>query len=40
MTLEEAIKARHSVSNYKHRPLSEELIGVLQHKADECNTLA
>ena len=39
MTLEEAIKTRHSVRNYKHQPLSEELIGVLQQKIDECNTL-
>ena len=39
MTLEEAIKARHSVRNYKHQPLAEELIGVLQQKIDECNTL-
>lgn len=38
MTLEEAIKARHSVRNYKHQPLSEELISVLQQKIDECNT--
>ena len=39
MTLEEAIKVRHSVRNYKHQPLEEELIGVLQQKIDECNTL-
>lgn len=39
MTIEEAIKARHSVRNYKHQPLSEELIGVLQQKIDECNRL-
>ena len=39
MTLEEAIKARHSVRNYKRQPLSEELIGVLQQKIDECNAL-
>ena len=39
MTLEEAIKARHSVRNYKHQPLSEEHIGVLQQKIDECNLL-
>ena len=40
MTLEEAIKARHSMRNYKHQPLSEEQIRVLQHKIDECNTLS
>ena len=39
MTLEEAIKARHSVRNYKHQPLTEELIRVLQQKIDECNRL-
>ena len=39
MTLEEAIKARHSVRNYKHQPLSEEVIDILQHKIDECNSL-
>lgn len=37
MTLEEAIKVRHSVRNYKHQPLSEEVIGLLQQKIDECN---
>ena len=39
MTLEEAIKARHSERNYKHQPLSEEIIDILQQKIDECNTL-
>ena len=39
MTLEEAIKARHSVRNYKHQPLSEEVIDILPKKIDECNTL-
>ena len=39
MTLEEAIKARHSVRNYKHQPLSEEIIATLQQKIDECNSL-
>ena len=39
MTLEEAIKARHSVRNYKYQPLSEEVIDILQQKIDECNTL-
>ena len=34
------IFARHSVRNYKHQPLSEEQIRVLQHKIDECNTLS
>ncbi len=35
MTIEEAIKARHSVRNYKHQPLSEEVIDILQKKIDE-----
>ena len=39
MTLEEAIKARHSVRNYKHQPLSEEVIDILQQKINECNSL-
>lgn len=39
MTIEEAIKARHSVRNYKHQPLTEELIKTLQKKIDECNLL-
>lgn len=39
MTLVEAIKARHSVRNYKHQPLSEEVIDILQKKIDECNAL-
>ena len=39
MTLEEAIKARHSVRNYKHQPLSEEVIDILQQKIDECNSV-
>lgn len=39
MTLEEAIKARHSVRNYKHQPLPEEIIGALRKKIEECNQL-
>ena len=39
MKLKEAIEARHSVRNYKHQPLSEEVIDILQQKIDECNTL-
>lgn len=39
MTLEEAIKVRHSVRNYKHQPLTEELIEILHQKIDECNRM-
>lgn len=37
MLIEEAIKARHSIRNYKHQPLTEEMIEVLQQNIDECN---
>ena len=37
MTLQEAIKARHSVRRYIHRPLSQEIIDTLQANIDECN---
>ncbi|MCQ2257704.1 MAG: nitroreductase family protein [Bacteroidaceae bacterium] len=37
MLIDEAIKARHSVRNYKHLPLTEEMIEVLQQNIDECN---
>ena len=39
MTIEEAIKARHSVRNYKLQPLTEEVIDILQQKINECNSL-
>lgn len=39
MTLEEAIETRHSVRNYKHQPLTEEVTTILQQKIDECNRL-
>lgn len=37
MTLEEAIKARHSVRKYIDKPIDENLIKTLQEKVDECN---
>lgn len=37
MTLQEAIKQRHSVRKYIHKPLSEDVIKILQEKVDECN---
>lgn len=37
MLIEEAIKARHSIRNYKHQPLTEEMIEVLKQNIDECN---
>ena len=37
MTLEEAIKARHSVRKYIDKPSDENLIKILQEKVDECN---
>ena len=37
MTTEEAIKQRHSVRNYIHKPLSKEIIEKLEEKIRECN---
>ena len=37
MTLLEAIKQRHSVRRYVHKPLSAEIVETLQKKIDECN---
>lgn len=37
MTIQEAIKQRHSVRKYIHKPLSEDVIKTLQEKVDECN---
>ena len=37
MTILEAIKARHSVRRYFHKPLSQEIVETLQAKVDECN---
>lgn len=37
MTLQEAIKQRHSVRKYIHKPLSEDVIKILQEKVDECS---
>mgnify|MGYP000598061777 FL=1 len=37
MTLLEAIKQRHSVRRYVHKPLSADIIETLQKKIEECN---
>ena len=37
MTIEEAIKQRHSVRKYTHKPLSKEIVEILEEKIDECN---
>ena len=37
MKLIEAIKARHSVRQYIHKPLSEQAISTLQNEITECN---
>ena len=37
MTIEEAIKQRHSVRKYIHKPLSTEAVRVLEEKIGECN---
>lgn len=37
MLIDEAIKARHSIRSYKHQPLTDEMIEVLQQNIDECN---
>ena len=37
MTIEEAIKQRHSVRNYIHKPLSREVVRALEVKIGECN---
>ncbi len=39
MELIEAIRARHSVRKYLHKPLSENTIATLQKEIDECNRL-
>ena len=39
MTLLEAIKSRHSVRRYIHKPLSQEIVDSLQAKIEECNRL-
>ncbi len=39
MELTEAIKARHSVREYLHKPINEEAIVALQKEIDECNRL-
>lgn len=39
ITLQEAIKARHSVRRYIHRPLTKGIVDALQAKIDECNRL-
>ena len=40
MTLHEAIQARHSVRNYQHKPLSDDMITTLQNKIAEINSEA
>ena len=37
MTIEEAIKQRHSVRKYIHKPLSTEVVRALEEKILECN---
>ena len=37
MTLQEAIKQRHSMRRYVHKPLSVEIVETLQKKIEECN---
>lgn len=37
MTLQEAIRQRHSVRKYIHKPLEKETIDALQAKIDDCN---
>lgn len=37
MTLLEAIQARHSVRHYISKPLTEDIVEVLQEKIEECN---
>ena len=37
MTLEEAIKARHSVRAYKAQPLAEDIVKVLEKEIEEQN---
>ena len=37
MTLQEAIKQRHSVRRYIHKPLSAEIVETLRKKIEECN---
>lgn len=39
MTLQEAIKARHSVRRYISKPLPQEIINALQAKINECNRI-
>ena len=39
MTLQEAIKARHSVRKYIDKPLPQDIVNILQAKVDECNNL-
>ncbi len=37
MTIEEAIKARHSVRAYKAQPLAEDIVKVLEKEIEEQN---
>lgn len=37
MNLQEAIEARHSVRKYIDKPISQDIIDILQAKIEECN---
>lgn len=39
MNLQEAIEARHSVRKYIDKPISQDIIDILQTKIEECNKL-
>ena len=39
MNLQEAIEARHSVRKYIDKPISQDIIDILQAKIEECNKL-
>lgn len=40
MTIQEAIKARHTVRAYKNQPLTEDIVKVLEEKIAELNRLS
>ena len=37
MTIQEAMKERHSVRRYVHKPLNEHIVSLLQSMIDDCN---
>lgn len=39
MTLQEAVKARHSVRKYIDKPIPQDIVNILQAKVDECNNI-